>query len=999
MNVKGIPLALLLARQERYAANTPTPSRAVPTAPGEKLQPARTEPAVDPFHPVLKVLERYRSDVHFMRQPAPDGTVRAVQEHLGKQLPPSFANFLARWNGATLFRGALRIRGAADLAPPDADHPEVVLFADGPRDQDQWGFAETAFGHHFGRWDGKRLQPLHEHFNRWMLAQARILDENLRDEADELRVRLDVDPNCGLLWFLQGEVLLGTGDADGATKAFRRASALHPDHAGAWQRLGESLLGNDPSQAQGAFVMAWRATSLPLAYSGAPGPTVELVRLMEARFPPGDPGWERELMNFMEERVTNVRHPLGGEIVVATALALARCRLGNADRRGARDALRAATDRASGWSVPPDLAELHLAIAGLCTDLGDHDDAEESLRRVRRHPDATMRARAELALARVALVREEPWVEEIIREAMPDLKSPADRCEALLLLAESALGRDANSVEQAARFASSLGDARLDAKVNLARGDVARAVNDRAAAMRWYLACDGDRETQLRAMVRIGDLHEDPVDALPHYVAALEGYRALQLPLREAWARLRLVRCGDASQAAEAAILFKTAGLASGVAAADTLMGRTGRSLEWHLNMATEAARQRHDAQRMRPPHARADADRPERRLLSHRRAIAGCDDTIVDVLAADIDVELKKLQAGEGRARDTAALRFVADVDLLAGHPSFAAAKLMLSLLSAEVRQPLAERGLMGALARSPNMTLVDALVRSAETEQEPTKLATVVEVLGWRRQVEAAPRLRQIARDGSLPLRRAAITALGRIGDLDAIEVCDEALELPELSEVSSVALLLLGERSGVDFFAQALARGERWLTQSPAEIVGRYGGTGYRFLLNQTADQEGPAGIGALAGLGWMGSTHGVKKLLEHAGGRDPHRQQVALTALEAITGHSEPADDPHAKQRWKDWWDEHEGEFATGVRYREGKPLTVRTLIERLAHDDLNTRRAAYDELVIATGERLPFDEDGPWRRQVAHRAAWAKWWADNAHDLPASGWLFFGQTVG
>ena len=934
-----------------------------------------------------------------MRQPAPEGTVTAVQTHLGRELPASFATFLVRWNGATLFRGALRIRGAADLAPPDADHPEVILFADGPRDEDRWGFAETPFGHHFGRWDGHQLVPLHEHFNRWWLAQARILDENLREPADELRVRLEVDPNCGLLWFKKGEVLLEAGDAEEATKAFRRASALHPDHAGAWQRLGESLLGQDPSQAQGAFVMAWRATLLPLAYAGAPGPTADLVRLMEARFPAGDPGFERELMNFLEERVTDIRHTLGGDIVVATALALARCRLATYDRRGARDGLRALADRAAGWSVPPDLSEIQLAIASLCTDLGDHDEAEEALRRLRRHPEASIRARAELALARVALVREEPWVEEIIREALPALKAPADRCEAMLLLSESMSGRDANVVEQAARLAASLGDARLDARVNLARGDVARAADDRAAAMRWYLACDGDPETKLRASVRIGDLHDEPVDALPHYVAALEGYRTLQLPLREAWARLRLVRCGDASQAAEAATLFKTAGLASGVAAADALMGRTGRSLEWHLNMATEAARQRHDAQRMRPPHVRADADRPERRLLSHRRALAGCDESIVGVLAEDIAVELKKLQAGEGRARDTAALRFVADVDMLAGHPSFTAAKLMLALLSSEVRQPLAERGLMGALARSPNMTLVDALVRAAEEEQEPTKLATIVEVLGWRRQTEASARLRVIAKEGSTPLRRAAITALGRIGDVDAIEVIDDALEFPELSEVASVALLLLGERSGVDFFAQALARGERWLSESPAEIVGRYGGTGYAFLLMQTADREGPAGIGALAGLGWMGSVLGIKKLIEHAGGRDPQRQQVALTALEAITGHGEPSDDPHAKQRWKDWWDEHECDFAPGVRYRDGKPLTVRALIERLGHDDLNMRRAAYDELVIATGERLPFDEDGPWRRQLAHRAAWTKWWSENAHELPATGWLFFGQAVG
>ena len=183
------------------------------------------EPAVDPFHPLLRLLERYRNDVHYLRPPASEQAIPVVQEHLGREIPPSLRHFLTRWNGATLFRGALRVRGVADLAPPRPDVTEVILFADGPRDDDRWGYAAVPDGHHFGRWDGERLVPQHEHFNRWLLAQARVLDEDRRDDAGQLELRIEVDPENGLLQLLLGEQLLAEGDGDGALKAFRRATA------------------------------------------------------------------------------------------------------------------------------------------------------------------------------------------------------------------------------------------------------------------------------------------------------------------------------------------------------------------------------------------------------------------------------------------------------------------------------------------------------------------------------------------------------------------------------------------------------------------------------------------------------------------------------------------------------------------------------------------------------------------------------------------------------
>lgn len=952
------------------------------------------EPAVDPFHPLLRIIERYRSDVHYLRPPPGDASISTIQTHLGRELPSTLLTFLSRWNGATLFRGALRVRSVADLAPPNPDVPEVVLFADGPGEEDRWGFAETPYGHHFGRWDGERLVPLHEHFNRWLYGQARVLDENRRDEAEKARVRLEVDPENGLLVFGEGERLLAEGDGDGALRQFRRATALHPNHALAWQRLGEALLAVDRAGATHALLMALRSTSLPTPYPGAPIAERSLFRALEGLFPTGDAGWERELVHFLSERCPDSRHVDGADLMEAAGLALVRCRLTNGDRIGARAALVDLRQRIAGFTLPPDLPALTLALVSLHTDLGEHDEAEEILRRLRRHSDAVVRARGELALARIALNREEPWVEDIARGALENLKANEDRCDALLLLAEH---HDAAALEEAKRLAAQLGDPVREAKVTLLVGDACRAAGDLPAANQHYLACGADPETNLRGKLRLGDLAGDSADAMPFYVDAVDGYKHLQLPLREAWARLRLVRCGDASQAEQAHRLFKTAGLAAGVAAADALMSR--QSLDWHITMCADHARQRYDAQRMRPPMVRADADRPERRILAHRSAIAGGDRAVVAALEADVLGELRKIQASDGRARDPAAMRFVGGIDLLSGHPSWEAAQVLLALLNEDVHQDVAARALIGAMARSPNMTLVAGLLQALETMTEPLALAMVVEAVGWRREQAAVPRLRVLAVEGSIPLRRAAITALGRIGDIDAIDLILPAMDLPELAEEASIALLLLGEWRGVDFHGQALGRDLPVLNRNSGEIVGRYGGTGYLLLLTRIAERDGPAALGALAGLGLCGSTRVIPILIAMLADRDPTRQQVANTALELITGHKEDLEESHARTRWETWWAETGPKFRDDVRYRHGAPLTVRALIDRLGHDDPTARQVAYDELVIATGCRLPFDVDGPWRVQLAHRAAWSRWYADAAHTLPEGGWMFGGEDVG
>jgi len=245
---------------------------------------------------------------------------------------------------------------------------------------------------------------------------------------------------------------------------------------------------------------------------------------------------------------------------------------------------------------------------------------------------------------------------------------------------------------------------------------------------------------------------------------------------------------------------------------------------------------------------------------------------------------------------------------------------------------------------------------------------------------------------------LRKAAIVALGRIGDAAAVPELLLALEAAELAEVASIALLLLGEWRGLDDLAQALTSQRPGASRFLGEIVARYGGPNYLLLLIRTAERDGAAGLGALQGMGYRGGPRVVERLIEATASRDPQRLRVASGALEIMTGHRESTDESLLRNRWMGWWDRNRERFAEGQRYRHGERMTAGLLVDRMQHDDPLVRRSSYDELVISTGVRLPFDAEGPWRVQQAHLKAWRAWWAKQ--DGATMGrWPFHGQIIG
>ncbi|MEC7949501.1 MAG: HEAT repeat domain-containing protein [Myxococcota bacterium] len=985
------------------------------------------QPAADPFQPLLHMIDRYRSDVHELRPPPSDDTLAGAVDAIGQPLPPSLRAFLERWNGAVLFRGALRIRAATALAPAADEARRVVVFADGPATADRWAFAPGELGGTlFGRWnpgnDMERgwFEPMHDRFDSWLIATLRILDEDVRQPAARLQTRREVDPLSGHLLLAEADAVLGAGDPDSALILLRKATAADPGRVASWSRLGEVQLGADDNAARFAFLKALRATRLPAPWPARDAADASLIRTLERLFPPGDDGWERELTWFLDEAVSAPEDPAEALMVEAAVLALARCWQARGERHAARDVLRQRVSAIHDFPGPHAPVEATLALARIEADLGDADAAERQLRALRAAP-APAPARAALEFGAMAVERQEPWAESLLAQAIeglapprvgPDVWAPA-RMRAWILLVERHLERNRpeaarHALGEAAALSDRVSDGRLTADMMLATGDVHLAAGEHdAAATAWQGARKGAKTDPVllhRLLVRHGDLARAqgrPDDAADSYRRAVQGFHALDMPLQGAWAALRLAATGERAAVAAARTAFKAADLAAGVESADAIEGDATRSLDWHLERTGEHARDRANAQRARPPLSRADAERPERRIGAHRAAIASADVSVVPALARELDACSRTVARGTPRLSDPTLARYVAAADLLAGHRSFEAAEVLLHQLL-EVRPAGAVgRALVGAMARSPNAALVDGLLEAlTRTGMEPTGIALAAEVLGWRREAAAVPVLRTLIAPGSpRTARKAAVVALGRIGDRASIDILIELLDEPALSEEVSTALLLLGEWQGVDAQAQTLTARKPNTPAAIGEIVGRYGGPNYLLLLFRSAALEGAPAVGAMMGMGYLGDPRAVPRLIDACGARDPARARIAGAALELITGHHEDPEESLLRNRWGEWWEREGGRYQEGLRYRHGRLLDPGLLIERLAHDDAIVRRSTYDELVISTGHRLPFDAEGPWRVQVNHLQAWRAWWNEQKGRFPAGRWFFHGDVIG
>ena len=198
-------------------------------------------PMTDLFAPLERVVKKYRRDVHRLGPETPSEALVSLESHLGKKLPPALRTFLARHNGAQLFRGALRIRGTNDITFAAEQTRAVVLFADG-NEGERWAWAADDDGDAvFGLWKDERLQSMYSSFQGWLAGSIAVLDTKVIRPSEQAELRLEAASTDGVQLLLAGERALEAGRPEQAEGAFRQATRCHPLRVIAWQRLGEAL--------------------------------------------------------------------------------------------------------------------------------------------------------------------------------------------------------------------------------------------------------------------------------------------------------------------------------------------------------------------------------------------------------------------------------------------------------------------------------------------------------------------------------------------------------------------------------------------------------------------------------------------------------------------------------------------------------------------------------------------------------------------------------------
>ena len=983
------------------------------------LQEPSPMPDPDLFSPLDLVVGKYRSDVHRLSPGATPDALAALEGHLGRALPTQLRTFLSRHDGASMFRGVLRVRATAEMALAREDRSQVVLFADGRGEL--WAFAADGHGGHvYGKWDGQHLAPHYGTFAAWLAGNLAVADARVKRVEDEQALRLEAVPNDPYQLLLAGEQSLQAGQPEAARGWFDKATRAAPHLTAAWQGLGDALTAFDRQAARQAWMEALRSCTLPLPWPDAPTCAPDVFRSLAGALLDAE-AWESELTRFMSERVADIEDQTGAALFEAAALALSHSLVRRGRRTSGREALEQAISSATQFRHRPPLWRVRLESARLAVDLGAHDEAEKQVRQIKRDGPADLHGPATLLVANIAVGRQEPWAEDLLDEAMRCGLDEPHQVHALFLQVERALRMERldlaqQSLERLEALAGRVALRPALALASLAKGDVARVQGLQRDAFSAYqqglqhLETRPEPDTTFRLVLRLGDLFLDADqigEATKHFENAARGFASAELPLREAWTLLRLVRCGAHDTDAllqQAWDTFRDADHAAGMAAVDSLAGDPSRSLDWHLERATVMARTRHDAQRSRPPQERADAERPERRLGAHRFAVSACGPQVVHRLAQELDATSRAISTGRARATDPPVLRYIASLELLSAHRSFDAAEVLLDHLLRREVEGMPWRALQGALARSPNASLVDGLLGVIErpSEHPSPSVSAAAEVLGLRREKAAVGVLSALARPNRNPIvRRAAVVALGRIGDRSVVDRLIEALNEPNLAEPAALALLLLGDRRGVDFHGQALTKGRRDLSHSPGEIVGRYGGPAYLPLLisNATSGTDNRA-LGALQGLGLLGHPRGVPTLLEVLQStRAPRVVEVTAGALQILTGHHEDVEEPGGRTRFVRWWEQHEGSYQPHSRYRDGALFSGGALLAKLENANSWVRNTSYEELVITTGATLPFDADGAWRVQQMHLRAWKVWWGEHKERFTPGQWYLDGQPLG
>ncbi|MCP4114956.1 MAG: hypothetical protein GY737_06030 [Desulfobacteraceae bacterium] len=299
----------------------------------------------------------------------------------------------------------------------------------------------------------------------------------------------------------------------------------------------------------------------------------------------------------------------------------------------------------------------------------------------------------------------------------------------------------------------------------------------------------------------------------------------------------------------------------------------------------------------------------------------------------------------------------------------------------------------------------------------ERPEIQTTAVEILTYRR--EGAPE--QVAGLLEAPcakLRATAANFLGLAGYREALPSLERLItgnSSPDW-EKQVLASLQLGSRAGLNQ-ARAACRSEATITQNLPLYVALAGDHTDLPLLRSTLAYK-KVSHSVIEGLGVMGNVKAIPILIEILKGQDDNLKSRAAYSLELITGagltekqvieeeaaeeneispNSEHDDDEDIETlfapdpveiempatspgQWIEWWQAAQNRFPPQKRWRRGKVFTLGDCIREMADPGrkYHERQRAYLELIIRSGENLPFEADWFVPKQLEAIRKWEEW---------------------
>ncbi|RYZ43555.1 MAG: hypothetical protein EOO71_03080 [Myxococcaceae bacterium] len=284
--------------------------------------------------------------------------------------------------------------------------------------------------------------------------------------------------------------------------------------------------------------------------------------------------------------------------------------------------------------------------------------------------------------------------------------------------------------------------------------------------------------------------------------------------------------------------------------------------------------------------------------------------------------------------------------------------------------------------------------------SSSRPEVRSSTARILGHRKDAQAAGALLPLLDDASAEVRSATALALAELGHLPALPLIEQRLKQVGAVELDGwlLAALRLGSSRALPACRQA-ARTVSPLSPRIPWLLGLSGDATDLGLMRQLCLHPGLL-CSALDALGILGVPAAVPLLLEHLEHQERGVKEAAARALELMTGagltevlrvldDEDMADEEgswHEVRQpttqattWRAWWAQHHARLEGLTRLRRGRPYSLDSCIEELAHPScaFDVRARAGLEMDIRSGEVVGFQPDWPIRRQLQAIAHWKR----------------------